>query len=260
MPLRLRHLRLPALLLGSLLIAGCGVMRLAAGPLEATYYRQGHGNLLVFLPGIEDRAADFARHGFVREVRARDLPLDMVAVDARLPHYLAHNFVARLRREVIQPAQRQGYRQIWLVGVSLGGMGAMLYADAHPGEIDGIIAIAPYLGGNELAQEIEAAGGLEHWSPGLYLPGDFRPAAWRWLKDYRPDGAGPTLVLAYGRDDRFSPGHRLLDALLPASRVVHQPGGHDWATWQQLWQATLTRMRDTLGPQQLAQGETSLRR
>jgi hypothetical protein len=44
--------------------------------------------LLIMLPGAKAQPQDLLQHGFVRELRARNLPVDVVAVEAHLGHYL----------------------------------------------------------------------------------------------------------------------------------------------------------------------------
>lgn len=229
-------------LLGMLCIGGCVLYSSSVETLDVVDFRASDTRrnvLVVFLPGISDRADDFERFGFVQAVRHSRQPLDMIAVDARLSHYLSQQFAQRLRQEVILPARQQGYAQIWLVGISLGGMGSMLYARENPLDIDGVIAIAPYMGDGNLVEAVNAAGGPLNWQPGPTLPGDFRPDAWLWLKDYQTDRDPPVFILAYGQDDRFAKAHGIIASMLPSNRIVCLPGGHDWGTWLRLWSTIL---------------------
>ena len=43
-----------------------------------------------------------------------------------------------MQREIIGPARAFRYREIWLVGVSMGGLGAFFHERMHPGEITGL--------------------------------------------------------------------------------------------------------------------------
>ena len=52
--------------------------------------------------------------------------------------------VDRLKEDVINPAKEKGYTKIWLVGISLGGLGSLLYAMEHPSDIEGMLVLAPY--------------------------------------------------------------------------------------------------------------------
>ena len=39
-------------------------------------------------------------------------------------------------------ARARGYQQVWLIGMSLGGIGTLYYARAHTAEVTGILALA----------------------------------------------------------------------------------------------------------------------
>jgi pimeloyl-ACP methyl ester carboxylesterase len=242
-------------LLTALSAAGCAFLRSGARPLNVVEFDSQtprHDTLIVLLPGIGDRARDFERFGFVQAVRRHELPVDMIAVDAHLGYYLNNSLTQRLRQEVLLPAQRHGYSHIWLVGISLGAMGSMLYANETPLDIDGILAIAPYMGSDKTVADVKAAGGPRRWQPEPTLPGDFRPEAWLWLKGYRPGEGAPALFLAYGKDDRFAEAHELIADMLPPDRVIRLPGGHDWQTWLKLWEAVLGNLQAVLAPLQTA--------
>lgn len=204
--------------------------------------------LLVFLPGAYDRPADLAEQGFARAVADRSLALDVWLVDAHLGYYHERSIVERLHAEVIAPARALGYRTIGLAGISIGGFGALLYAQAHPQEVQGVIALAPYLGPRPLLKEIEAAGGAAAWAASgaaerAEAPDAAERALWRWLTRVGPQAAAdgrPELVLGYGSEDRLVAGHRLLAAVLPPERVLTTPGGHDWPAWRTLWARILS--------------------
>ena len=61
---------------------------------------------------------------------------------------------------MIDPARREGKDNIWLVGFSMGGLGSLLYLREHPEYIEGVCLIAPFLGDEEIIEEIQAAGGV----------------------------------------------------------------------------------------------------
>ena len=117
----------------------------------------------------------------------------------------------------------------------------MGYALRHPGQIEGIVALAPYLGRRTLVQEVAAAGGPARWRQAAAPPAadDADHALWLWLSS-RPADA-PTLHLGYGREDRLSEGHRLLAQTLPPAQVQVVAGGHDWPAWRPLWSNWLDR-------------------
>ena len=197
------------------------------------------GDLVVFMPGRGDRAEDFEERGFLAAAREAGLEADVLAVDAHLAYYYKRVITQRLWEDVILPARAQGYRRVFVVGISLGGLGAITLAQEHPDAVAGLFVLAPYLGEPELAREIEAAGGLARWS-GEASARDFR-GVWGFLRGYAAGEARPPLWLAYGESDRYAYGHRLLGAALPKERVRVTAGGHDWKAWDRLWSEFLAR-------------------
>lgn len=248
-----KRLCLAALGVGAaLLLAGCGGVRKSTVPLATVLETQRctrqADTLLVMLPGAYSTPDEFEREGFVEAVRENRLAVDVMLVDAHLGYYNDRSVLERLNADVIAPARRQGYRQIWIVGISLGGFGGLLYAQTHPGELAGVVAIAPYLGERTLSTDIANAGGLAKWNGPLdtattppRTPNETQ--LWQWLRGYaghtQTAGARPPLYLGYGLDDRFAFSHRLLAGVLPAPRVFTTEGGHDWPEWRRLWQRLL---------------------
>lgn len=193
--------------------------------------------LLVMLPGAADMPEHFLQHGFVRALRERRLPVDAILVYAHADYYLGRSIGERLTQDVILPARGGQYRQIWLMGISLGGMGALICARNHPAEIDGVILLAPYLGNRGRIAGIVRRGGFTDWQPDEIKPQDDEQTLLAWLKAYRCGDPGlPAIYLGYGTADRFSPASEMLAQRLPAERVAATPGGHDWETWARLWE------------------------
>ncbi len=189
--------------------------------------------LVVLLPGRGDRAQAFAEHGFV-EAGASDA-FDVVAADAHFGYYADRSFIERLHEDVVRPARERGYSRIWLAGISMGGMGAILYTDAHPAMVDGLVLLAPYMGEDALTAAITDAGGLAAWSGESAAGKPYQRRLWRWLQGATgPQGSLP-IVLGYGRDDRLAPAANLIADRLPPARVVTTPGGHRWPIWRRLW-------------------------
>lgn len=199
--------------------------------------------LVVMLPGAYSRPPEFAAAGFPQALREHAVNADVLIVDGHLGYYSDHSLLRRLRAEVVQPARAEGYRRIWLVGISLGGMGALGYAVRHGQEIDGVLALAPYLGPRRLTQQVDDAGGARAWrAAGLDTDdpeaGDeLDRELWRTFAT--PGAVLPPVHLGYGLDDRFASAHRRFAELLPPDRVSTAPGGHDWPAWRALWQSWL---------------------
>jgi pimeloyl-ACP methyl ester carboxylesterase len=197
------------------------------------------GDLVVFLPGRGDRAEDFEERGFLAAARKAGLDADVLAVDAHLAYYYKRVISDRLWEDVVLPARARGYRRLFVVGISLGGLGAITLAQDHPDAAAGLFVLAPYLGEPELASEIEGAGGLARWS-GSPSARDFR-GLWGVLRGYAAGEPRPPLWLAYGESDRYAYGHRLLASALPKDHVLVTAGGHDWKAWDRLWSEFLAR-------------------
>src|SRR5882724_740034 len=122
--------------------------------------------MVIVLPGYGDTLATLKKSG-VAEVIQHNFPeAEVVLVELSLPYYMEGRGVQRLHEEVVEPARRRGIRDIYLAGASMGGMGVLLYEREYPNEMRGLILMAPFLGDAAIMQEIEASGGIEHWTPG----------------------------------------------------------------------------------------------
>lgn len=210
--------------------------------LEISAGAPGTRCLVVFLAGRGDTPEHFVRNGFPEKLRQAGSGCATMGADAHLGYFFERTIDNRLREDVIAPAKARGFEEIWLVGISLGGFGSLLYTKEHPGEIAGIVAIAPYLGDRELTDEIADAGGLDSWTPSGDQPPQPEnfPAFWSWLEGYEdPEAGHPPLFLAYGRGDRFARANGLVAELLPGDHVFQVRGGHTWAAWRRAWDAFL---------------------
>jgi pimeloyl-ACP methyl ester carboxylesterase len=194
--------------------------------------------LVVMLPGAYSFAHDFVDEGFVRALRARGFAADVWLADMHLGYVENGTLLERLRDDVIAPAQRAGYRRIWLVGISLGGFAALGLLRRLPDAIDGVLAIAPYVGRPALVQQVAAAGGAAAYAHAA-LPSDLEGGLWTWFGS--PHLPRDKIHLYTGSQDRFIDGHRLMEVLLPKDHVVEVPGAHNWAAWSALWSHWLTR-------------------
>jgi pimeloyl-ACP methyl ester carboxylesterase len=192
--------------------------------------------LLVLLPGAYDTPQDFERYGFVTAVRERGLSVDLLLLDAHTGYYTSQQIVHRLLHEVLQPAREQGYARIWLIGISLGGYGSLMFTSQHAGLVDGLFVMAAFLGRRDLPAAIGRAGGLLAWDGQLDGADAHDLALWRWLRQRAGEAAPqPPLWIGYGEDDRFVASNRLVADTLPPDRVLLTQGGHEWAPWRRLW-------------------------
>lgn len=194
---------------------------------------------IICLPGAYHSAADFQAAGFAGSVRSRKIPVDLVFVDTEMEYVGDRRLRAQLHHQIVTPARAAGCRFVWLAGISLGGYLGLDYAAVHPGGLDGVCLLAPYLGNRILTTEIARAGGLRTWLPdhpgdeGELADGDEERRIWRFLK---AEAGHFPLYLGFGREDRFAVAHRLLADALPPTDVDVIPGGHDWRTWKILWE------------------------
>lgn len=204
--------------------------------------------LIVMLPGAYDAPKDFLQQGFVRMLRNKNIDADVTLLDAHIGYYTNQQIVERLQKEIIEPARELGYQHIWLVGISLGGYGSLLYSMRGAVGINGIFIMAPFMGSRHIPAEVAKAGGLHQWVPATQQGEasiDIDDALWAWLKAYsKADGIEQQLVpiyLGYGEGDRFIASNKLLAAVLPPRQVMTVPGGHTWEPWLALWEQFLDR-------------------
>lgn len=187
------------------------------------------------------KLGELAREGFIETLRASGVRADLLRVDAHEAYYRDRSVVDRLHTDIVQPARARGYQHIWLAGISLGGLGALLYADAHPDEVAGLLLIAPYLGEAPTAADVAAQGGPERWMPPSDSDDVIGVRAWSAVRQHLTQGAAASkpLYLAFGAQDRLAATHRVLADALPPQHVMTAAGGHDWPAWHPLWQRLL---------------------
>ncbi|MBS1161453.1 MAG: hypothetical protein H6R15_3872 [Proteobacteria bacterium] len=192
----------------------------------------GAPNLLLLLPGAYMKPEDFVAAGFFSAAAETRPELDLIAVDLDLQAISGGRALPALQAEILEPARRQGYKKIWLGGISLGGLLALCHTADTPGGVDGLCLLAPYPGSRQTTNAIDAAGGLADWQATAAQLGDPEFRMWRWLQ--HPPPAFPVFV-GYGSEDRFASGmQRIADCFPPADRYII-PGGHEWPVWRLLW-------------------------
>jgi pimeloyl-ACP methyl ester carboxylesterase len=220
--------------------SGCGIAPRTENPIPtiaAPTDAKRSKTLIVMLPGRGDRAESFRQAGFLKNVAGKDF--DVIAVDAHFGYYKNRDLVPRLHNDVIVPARQNGYEKIWLLGVSMGGMGSLLYVQQHSGMIDGLILLAPYLGDPGLATEVDASGGLETWSADNSPFREHEVGIWRWLQESQTGPDQIPIYLGFGTSDRLAGTYSPLRSGTANLQVFTEDGGHKWAIWTQLWSRIL---------------------
>lgn len=241
---RLRHAALRDLVSGvmmSVMLFGCAYLRKPVGPIPVKDVPAPHHGadrpLVVVLPGRGDDLDDLAKTGIAEAVQQAWPDADVLLAGVTLGYYADGGMARRLHDEVIVPARQRGYREIWLSGASMGGMGALLYERRYPHDVTGLVLYAPFMGDPSLIREILAAGGPASWNPGP-LPAsvdddNYQRELWRLVKGWQDPVEGRRLWLVCGDADRFVGVARLIAALLPKDHYAEFGGGHEWTVWDQ---------------------------
>ncbi len=236
---RISNLLLIVIFAFCFIFSGC--IATPKAPLDSlTYAAKNTGreeNLLVLLRGIGDNNSIFEDEGIIDEIRRRRLPFDIVAPDTHFGYYKAHTLEERLNTDIIDPARRAGYKQIWLAGFSLGGVGSLFYLRSHPGDIDGVLLTSPFLGWDDMIHEIKDAGGVAAWQQVTTDQSEWSRLIWSWIKQYAAAPQNyPPLYLGYGTNDWLSDeGPPLLATVLPVDRSFSVPGNHTVSTFKKLF-------------------------
>ncbi|MEE8430219.1 MAG: alpha/beta hydrolase [Candidatus Desulfatibia sp.] len=222
-------------LLMAALLSGCSWFG-GKKAMFADLYVGTNRNLVVLLPTIGGEGLHYEAQGFIKAVRERGFEGHLKILDVDPSLYLNNKIIELLKTEVIIPAKNDGYENIILVGISLGGHGALLYATKYPEDVYFVFVMAPFLAGPVVADAIEKAGGLDKFEDCPSIAWDYACNMWYLLKKYvsQPDNRR-RIALGYGTEDRFARQNRLLADTLPSDLVFTVSGGHDWGTWKKLW-------------------------
>ncbi len=203
--------------------------------MEQRHYSHAAPDLLVLLPGAQMHPADVEQAGLPALLQASGVALDLLVPDLHLDHTGQRDAQQLLAAEVLAPLAGQ-YRRLWLAGISLGGLLALLQAQRAPQGPAGLCLIAPYPGSRLTTNAIARAGGLASWQPTQEQLADPEFALWSRLRAGQPQLAS---FIAWGRDDRFAAGMAALAEQLPQAERHVGDGGHDWPAWRPLWRSAL---------------------
>lgn len=223
-----------------LFLSGCVASRPVENPIPSVFYPAGKtasSDLFVFLPGRGDAVDAFQENGFIDKLQTAMPNTDAVAVDAHLAYYEKGLMAGQVYRDVLEPYKNKGYQNIILVGISLGGYGALWLGNEYPDVISSVIILAPFLGMKPLLERIEDAGSIEQWRAQLDHEAAFDERVWLWADELRNPQSGliDTAILGYGKSDRFAGAAELLASSMPESNVFSVAGGHNWSSWKDLW-------------------------
>jgi hypothetical protein len=126
---------------------------------------------------------------------------------------------------LVAQALAKGMKRVTLVGISMGGLGALMHAAEYPRSADQRLLLSPFAGEEEVIDEIASGGGLRNWQPAeTPAPRDYSRGLWRHFQQEKPRG----LLLGCGEQDRLAPTSRLIAAeLLNGHEALWIPGDHD---------------------------------
>ena len=204
-------------------------------PVATIAAKQPATRLVVVLPGRADNLERLRDSGMAEAIQSVWPDADVTYAEVTLDYYMQGDAPQRLHDEVIAPARKRGYRAVWLAGASMGGMGTLLYDARYPGEVDGMVLLAPYVGDRPLLTEIDAAGGVRRWNAGpeqAFSSDTWQRELWRHIQVLSRDPQRASRIwLAYGDDDRLAEAMPLLTPALRADQVFVRDGGHQWRIW-----------------------------
>lgn len=193
--------------------------------------------LVIVLPGLGEDMADLERSGIAAAIHRGMPDADIKLTLASVRYYLDGGMPRRVHEQVVVPA-RQRYAEIWLAGASMGGGGVTAYEREYPGEMNGLILLAPFMGPDHLVEEIRAAGGLSKWDPGPQpaVVDSFEINAreqWRTVQSWNKEPLRNRNVwLTCGTaDEQMSPAAELIAQVLPKDHYFKTNGIHDWVAW-----------------------------
>lgn len=203
----------------------------------------GYGSqpvLLVLIPGMGMRAADFQTNGLIADVERRQCSVTVTTIDPGPDAYLDGSVEDRLLDGIEQARGLAGASRVWLAGISLGCMGMLRCVRRRPGFVDGLLLMTPYLATTGMIAEVVRQGGLRRWAASCSRPGNAEQSFLAWLGT-TPAATLPRMLVGQAADDRFAATAALLAELIPEGEMITVPGRHDWASWVALWRLMLDR-------------------
>lgn len=215
----------------------------AKAPIETSFFdgAEDTRTLMVMLPGFGARHTAFEKKGIIDAAREAGLESDIIAVDLTYGYYISNSYDERLRESVFD-VYRDQYDHIWVLGISMGGMGTLLTTQAFYEDIDGAILLSPFLGRRKTMRALQEVG-IEAWeAPETDRLWD--EELWAWMQDWEArDWNAPPLYLGHGDADLGMRNLKWMADQLPEGRHEITAGGHTWTVWAEL---TRTFVQDHL--------------
>lgn len=191
-------------------------------------------HITVLLPGIRDRGDDFVKEGFIEIAKPslqQHQDTALITVDAHWGYYREQTVHELIDRDILS---KYPDKLFTLVGVSLGGFGALLAASHHPDRIRSLVLLSPFLGEDDyqFLERLKRSGvqpqeGDEDLETVLTQVWAFLTGSHREIP----------VFLGFGHLDSFAPYYAQLMAM-QAENISYLAisGDHDWETWRRLWE------------------------
>lgn len=231
--------RLLTLVLATILLSACSLFapvpdRMGRQMVEGS--QKSNEVLIILLPGIFSNAQHMISEGVPEAIHRGWPEPDILMADLTINFYRKGLASKRLHDEIVVPYRQQGYAEIWLAGGSMGGLGTLMYEWQHPGEMDGLVLISPYMGRSGVTDDIRQAGGLQSWDAGEHTAvmqeDNYERLIWQMAQGWIGDKTKLDRVwLMCGDEDSLYPDVQLLGAILPETRYFPGPGDHSWDYW-----------------------------
>ena len=244
-----RMLKILSLCFFSMFFVSCSMIFKVNEPIELLWDKADKktDRLIIFLPGIFDSVNKFKNEYFFSEARDAGITADMVAANTNVGHLAEGVLIKRLEKDVFEYIKNDGYKNIWIVGVSIGGLSTLTYYKDHEKALCGVVVLAPYLADDYLTEEIKKVGGVKNWLPIGRMKDSVDERIeemWLWTKSKKDFS---NIFLGYGEQDQFISGSEFLAGFLEEENIITVEGGHDWETGRRIWKSQLaSRMKTGL--------------
>ena len=232
-------------------VTACSFNLNVNNPVDLLWDKTGEktDRLIIFLPGVYDTAEKFKDEAFFSSARKAGIKADMVSANINVLHLVEEMMVKRIETDVFLYAKNNGYKNIWLVGVSLGGLNSLLFYREHSKNLCGVVTLAPFVANKSLTKELQDAKNIKYWKPGS-VENEFvfeqkLHFLWVWLKEQASKNNLDNIYLGFGKQDMHVEGIKLLQNILDKKNIVTVEGGHNWKTGQKIWRKQLSTRAKT---------------
>lgn len=217
-----------------LLFSGCitptnkplRVLKYAASSTEGSLQAPSSDTLIVLLHGRMGKPENFEKHQWIPRLQEKYPHCEIVAPDVHLGYYMGRSITDRLHKDIILPAKQRGVKRVYFIGVSMGSLGSLLYESEYPGNVDGFLLVAPFLGYEAIEKDLKREGGLKTWSEKLENePEKWQQKIWQWIAERSPEVADKVHI-GYAKDDEYVVGQQFFASLMHEPNVIIVEGKH----------------------------------